>query len=119
MERQEPQGEETQQLPVSHYPQYQPPPPYTDRLAAQQLASNTARREALRLDAMIAASRQGTPMGSPGQGQARGSLQGGQTALSAPAPGCRVRRLRGAEPLPPGPVSVLPPQCPGSHPEVA
>ena len=71
MERQEPQGEETQQLPVSHYPQYQPPPPYTDRLAAQQLASNTARREALRLDAMIAASRQGTPMGSPGQGLAR------------------------------------------------
>ena len=69
MERQEPQGEETQQVPLSHYPQYQPPPPYSDRLVAQQLASNTARREALRLDAMIAASRQGTPLGSPGPGQ--------------------------------------------------
>ena len=45
----------------AHYHAY-PPPPYTDRLVAQQLASNTARREALRLDAMIAASRQGTPM---------------------------------------------------------
>ena len=67
MERQEPQGEETHQ-PVPHYggyPQYQPPPPYSDRLAAQQLASNNARREALRLDAMIAASRQGPGVARP------------------------------------------------------
>ena len=33
------------------------------RLIAQQIASNNARREALRLDAMIAASRQGTVEG--------------------------------------------------------
>jgi len=75
MERQEPQGEETHH-PVAHYgqtyqsymggPSYHPPPPYNDRLVAQQLASNNARREALRLDAMIAASRQGTPVGTPG-----------------------------------------------------
>ena len=32
---------------------------YVSRLIAQQIASNNARREALRLDAMIAASRQG------------------------------------------------------------
>ena len=32
---------------------------YVCRLIAQQIASNNARREALRLDAMIAASRQG------------------------------------------------------------
>eukprot|EP00090_Calanus_glacialis_P023332 TRINITY_DN3598_c0_g1_i1.p1 TRINITY_DN3598_c0_g1~~TRINITY_DN3598_c0_g1_i1.p1 ORF type:complete len:1094 (-),score=184.02 TRINITY_DN3598_c0_g1_i1:874-4155(-) len=75
MERQEPQGEENHQ-PVPHYgqtyqsymggPSYHPPPPYNDRLVAQQLASNNARREALRLDAMIQASRQGTPVGTPG-----------------------------------------------------
>ena len=67
MERQEPQGEETHPA-VPHYggyPQYQPPPPYSDRLAAQQLASNNARREALRLDAMIAASRQGPGLARP------------------------------------------------------
>jgi len=75
MERQEPQGEETHN-PGAHYghtyqsymggPSYHPPPPYNDRLVAQQLASNNARREALRLDAMIQASRQGTPVGTPG-----------------------------------------------------
>jgi len=75
MERQEPQGEETHH-PVPHYgqtyqsymggPSYHPPPPYNDRLVAQQLVSNNARREALRLDAMIQASRQGTPAGTPG-----------------------------------------------------
>lgn len=75
MERQEPQGEETHH-PAPHYgqtyqsymggPSYHPPPPYNDRLVAQQLVSNNARREALRLDAMIQASRQGTPAGTPG-----------------------------------------------------
>ena len=77
MERQEPQGEETH-APAPHYgqyhghqnylgpAQYQPPPPYNDRLVhAQQIASNNARREALRLDAMLAASRHGTPAGTP------------------------------------------------------
>jgi hypothetical protein len=40
-------------------PAYHAPPPYSDRFIAQQIASNNARREALRLDAMLAASRQG------------------------------------------------------------
>ena len=49
MERQEPQGEETR-APAPHYghhypSHYQPPPPYHDRLVAQQIASNNIRRE--------------------------------------------------------------------------
>ena len=84
MERQEPQGEETHH-PVPHYgqygqylaaagggsvpAQYHPPPPYNnDRLVAQQIASNNAKREALRLDAMLAASRHSTPVGTPAPG---------------------------------------------------
>ena len=70
MERQEPQGEETH-APPPHYGQqsyhYHPPPPYNDRLVAQQIASNNARREALRLDAMLAMSRHTTPV-SPAPG---------------------------------------------------
>ena len=74
MERQEPQGEEQRGAAPTygHYPhghaplgQYQPPPPYHDRLVAQQIASNNIRREALRLDAMLAASRHSTPAGTP------------------------------------------------------
>ena len=67
MERQEPQGEETHQSYHTHHhgPSYHPPPPYSDRIIAQQIASNNARREALRLDAMIAASRQGTTLTIP------------------------------------------------------
>ena len=76
MERQEPQGEENHHQ-GPHYgqppiyqgypggPSYHPPPPYNDRLVAQQLVSNNARREALRLETMIAATRQGTPVGTP------------------------------------------------------
>jgi len=68
MERQEPQGEENHHNyhhhpggPAHHAtgPAYHAPPPYSDRFIAQQIASNNARREALRLDAMLAASRQG------------------------------------------------------------
>ena len=78
MERQEPQGEE-QRVAAPHYGhhphghalgQYQPPPPYHDRLAAQQIASNNIRREALRLDAMLALSRHSTPAGTPAPGPA-------------------------------------------------
>ena len=80
MERQEPQGEENHHT-GGHYgpplypgyqgnggPSYHPPPPYNDRIVAQQLASNNARREAMRLETMIAASRQGTPVGTPAPG---------------------------------------------------
>ena len=84
MERQEPQGEETH-VPAPHYgqyhhqnylgpAQYQPPPPYNQEarlVHAQQIASNNARREALRLDAMLAASRHGTPAGTPAPIQQR------------------------------------------------
>jgi len=84
MERQEPQGEETH-APAPHYgqyhhqnylgpAQYQPPPPYNQEarlVHAQQIASNNARREALRLDAMLAASRHGTPAGTPAPIQQR------------------------------------------------
>ncbi len=62
MERQEPQGEENHHSYHHHHasgPAYHAPPPYSDRFIAQQIASNNARREALRLDAMLAASRQG------------------------------------------------------------
>ena len=81
MERQEPQGEENHHQ-GPHYgqppiyqgypggPSYHPPPPYNDRIVAQQLVSNNARREALRLETMIAATRQGTPVGTPAPGQA-------------------------------------------------
>ena len=66
MERQEPQGEETAAA-GPHY-QYQPPPPYHERIVAQQIASNHARREALRLDAVLAASRHATPAQLPAPG---------------------------------------------------
>ena len=73
MERQEPQGEE-QRVSAPHYGHHlhghHPPPPYHDRLAAQQIASNNIRREALRLDAMLAASRHSTPAGTPAPGPA-------------------------------------------------
>ena len=80
MERQEPQGEENHHA-SQHYgppplyqgypgnPSYHPPPPYNDRLVAQQLVSNNAKREAMRLETMIAATRQATPVGTPQPGQ--------------------------------------------------